>query len=313
MGFFATGASEAFTAKLNAHILSGRISTSYMFAGTADRFPLDITKGFAKALNCQIQDGDFCDVCHSCQTINSEANPDFAVYTPETTRFGIGLVRKIQEDSIQSNYNARYRVNILANAETMTTEAQNSLLKMLEEGRKTCVNILVVSTLETMLSTILSRSIVLKIPPPSQSKVVSLLEEAGYSEPDANTEAESGTGQSRVLLWISKNSQTAERIASLLSKSGQADPISVIDALSQEDQLENIVRFITELVHRAKLLRSGVNTPVAGFGTSIHAISSISQSRFGQIEKIVKEVERLWKTQIRKQQLLQTKLLSTLT
>ena len=312
MGFSAIGITQHFADKLKSHIGSGRIASSYIFTGIPDRLPLEIAKGFAKAINCQNSKDDFCGQCHSCHTIENLSSPDFSIYTPETAKFGIGLVRKVQQDSVQSNYSAKYRVNILANAHTMTVEAQNALLKMLEDGRSTCVNILLASSLESLLQTIQSRSIVIKLPPLSTEKISSILAQSGYPDSISHDESANGSGDTKVLLWMSKNPQTAEKVAQIISKPGQTDPMAVIEMLSDEAQLDDVVSFTGELLHRAKLARSGVGLPDGAFGTSVEKIANINQKRFDQLECLVKEVERLWKTQIRKQQLLQTKLLSTL-
>lgn len=312
MGFSDIGLREQFYTKLSNHIKSGRISNSYLFVGTPDKNPTETAIGFAKALNCLELSGDFCDKCHNCRVTNSRNNPDFAIYTPETSRFGIPLVRKIQEDTFSSNYNARFRVNILTMVETMTVEAQNALLKMLEEGRKQCTNILVASTLETLLSTITSRSIVLKFPPLSEEKVEKTLVENGISELDAKMESEFFSGMTRTILWTKANPQLAESVAQILTNPAKNDPLSVVEAFTDESQIEEMARFVIELVHRARLMKSGVKVPHALFGSAVENLAKQNDVKLVKIENTMNEVERLWKIQIRKQQLLQMKLLSAL-
>lgn len=312
MGLLDIGLREQFAGKIKNHIKSGRISNSYLFVGNSERLPVETAIGFAKALNCLETVGDFCDSCLNCRMTNSRTNPDFAIYTPETSRFGIPLVRRIQEDTVSSNYGARFRVNILTNVETMTVEAQNALLKMLEEGRKQCTNVLVTSSLEPLLSTITSRSIVIKLPPLCDEKIEKTLIENGISAEDATREAQCFSGQTRTVMWIKSNPYIAEKIALLLTKQDGIDPISVVEAISDENQIDDIVRFIAELVHRVRLKKSGIAVPEALFGSIITNLAKLNDSRLSQIEKSLNEVERLWKIQIKKQQLLQMKLLSTL-
>ncbi|NTU61648.1 MAG: hypothetical protein HGA95_04940, partial [Caldiserica bacterium] len=103
-----------------------------------------------------------------------------------------------------------------------------------------------------------------------------------------------------------------EKVALLLTKPDGIDPISVVEAISDENQIDDIVRFIAELVHRVRLKKSGIAVPEALFGSIITNLAKLNDSRLSQIEKSLNEVERLWKIQIKKQQLLQMKLLSTL-
>lgn len=313
MGFSDIGLRVQFSGKISNHIKSGRISNSYLFVGTIDKLPLETAIGFAKALNCLNFSGDFCDTCHNCRITNSRNNPDFAIYTPETSRFGIPLVRRIQEDTVSSNYNARYRVNILTMVETMTIEAQNALLKMLEEGRKQCTNILVTSTLETLLSTIISRSIVLKFPPLSDEKIEKTFLENGISENDSRLESRFCSGTARTVLWTKANPQLAENIAQILTNPTKTDPMSVVEAFSDESQIDEMARFVVELIHRAILKKSGIDVPNALYGSAIENLARLDEARLDKLEKTMNEVERLWKIQIRKQQLLQMKLLSALT
>lgn len=313
MGLLEIGLSVGFAAKTTSHIKFGRISSSYIIVGTQDRLPLEFAKSFAKSLNCLKKEGDFCDSCQNCNMINAGTHPDFAIYTPETSRFGIGLVRKIQEESYQSNYSARFRVNILANADTMTVEAQNALLKMLEEGRKGCTNLLVASSTDTLLPTISSRSILLKLPPLSTEKTTEILEQSGLTHAQSQTETDASAGEIRTPVWVMKNPQIAEKIAQIMTKPGKIDPLSVLDALNDETQLDEIVRFMNELLHRADLELSGIRQASPVFGDSTGKLAMMGSGRIEKLRKTVNEIERLWKTQIRKQQLLQTKLLSQLT
>jgi hypothetical protein len=312
MSFSDIGLREQFSSKLSNHIKSGRISNSYLFVGTVDKLPLETAIGFAKALNCLNMSGDFCDTCHNCRITNSRNNPDTAVYSPETSRFGIPLVRKIQEDTVSSNYNAKYRVNILTMVETMTIEAQNALLKMLEEGRKQCTNILVTTTLETLLSTITSRSIVIKFPPLSDEKIEKTFIDNGISQQDSKAESQYFSGLTRTILWTKANPQIAEEIAQILTNPTKVDPVSVVGAFSDETQVDDMARFIVELIHRARLHKSGIQVPQALFGTAIDNLARLNDEKLDKIENSMNEVERLWKIQIRKQQLLQMKLLSAL-
>ncbi|MBP7732235.1 MAG: hypothetical protein KA140_00510 [Caldisericia bacterium] len=310
MGLLNIGLREQFVDKLKNHIKSGRISNSYLFVGASERLPVETAIGFAKALNCLEVAEDFCDTCQSCRMTNSRTNPDFAIYTPETSKFGIPLVRKIQEDTVSSNYSARYRVNILTAVETMTVEAQNALLKTLEEGRKQCTNILVTTSLEPLLSTIISRSIAIKLPPLSDQKIETTLIENGISDNDAKLEAQYYSGQTRTLLWLKSNPYLAEKVAVLLTKPEGLDPISIVEATSDENQINDIVRFIAELIHRVRLKKTGIQVPEGLFGSIITNLAKLNDLRLNQIETSLNEVERLWKIQIKKQQLLQMKLLS---
>ena len=109
-----------------------KTSHSYLFVGIEGIGKKEIAKEFAKMLLC-ISDNKYCNTCKSCIEFDSNNNPDFLYIEPEGNSVKIEQIRyiqrKIQEKPIISNK----KVYIINDADKMTTEAQNCLLKTLEE------------------------------------------------------------------------------------------------------------------------------------------------------------------------------------
>ena len=138
-------------------IKTGNISHGYMFVGISGIGKLLFAKEFAKAILCNEKTG--CNNCKSCIEFNTSNNPDFQVIEPDENSIKIEQIRlmntKITEKPIISNK----KVYIINNAETMTKEAQNCLLKTLEEPPEYAVIILIGTNENMFLNTIKSRCI----------------------------------------------------------------------------------------------------------------------------------------------------------
>src|SRR2546428_13041588 len=129
---------------LRTAVRSDRVSHAYLFVGPRGVGRHNAAIAFAQLLNCERADGDACGQCRTCTLIASGQHPDVRVVDvaqgrlldPEdTTKTGIGIkqVLALRREGVYPPYQGRGKVYVLADAETMTTEAANSLLKGLEE------------------------------------------------------------------------------------------------------------------------------------------------------------------------------------
>lgn len=145
---------------LEASIENGKTSHSYMFVGIEGIGKRLVAMDFAKRVLCLNESDGDCS-CKSCLEFKSSNHPDFNVIEPDGNSLKIEQVRelqrKIQEKPIISNK----KIYIIDDAEKMTTEAQNCLLKTLEEPPEFAILILVGSNESLFLDTIKSRCIIL--------------------------------------------------------------------------------------------------------------------------------------------------------
>lgn len=311
MSFSDIGLNESFLRRIKAHISSKRIASSYLFIGLQERGGLEIALAFAKAVNCG-QGINFCNNCQSCRMISAQTHPDVKVYSPGNHKFGIPLVRQVQQDSVESNYSANYRFNILSNCETMTIEAQNALLKMLEEGRKGCVNILLAKSQDGLLQTILSRSIVLKLPPKNLEKSSQMLQEFGVSEELANIEAQAFDGDMRVPFWVLANKEKAEFALQTLINANSSKIQNLATICDDEENLEHVLLLFEETLKCAKRIRQGLEVESSLLLHSAVKLAAMDEASFESVNLSLKEIEKLWKTQSRKSMLTQARMFQIL-
>lgn len=112
----------------------------------------------SRNLECEsTKDDGFCGVCPSCR-LKMQRHPDVRLIEPEKTTIAIDQIRELIDEVAFQPFEAQYRVAILDPADRMKTEAQNSLLKTLEEPSSRTVIILVTTNPYMLLDTIRSRA-----------------------------------------------------------------------------------------------------------------------------------------------------------
>jgi len=112
----------------------------------------------SRNLSCLSMKGDgFCGSCSNCK-LRMQKHPDVRLIEPEKTTIGIDQVRELINEVAFQPFEARYRVAVLDPADQMKIEAQNSLLKTLEEPPSRTIIILVTTNPYLLLGTIHSRA-----------------------------------------------------------------------------------------------------------------------------------------------------------
>ncbi len=130
---------------------------SYMFVGEQGVGKNIFAKQFAKKILCENYNGNECNQCKSCVEFDSNNNPDFAEIEPDGKVIRIEQIREMQIKVVEKPINSDKKIYIINDADLMTKEAQNCLLKTLEEPPDYIVIILVVSNESRILATIKSR------------------------------------------------------------------------------------------------------------------------------------------------------------
>ncbi len=139
-------------------VSDNRPAHAYLIGGPPHIGKTTLALALALALNCRSVDADRpCRTCRSCQLISAGKHPDVQVIEPDGLRVKIDQVRALQHDLALRPVEGRYRVAIFDQFETATIEAQNALLKTLEEPPDYVVLIVLAADPELLLPTIVSR------------------------------------------------------------------------------------------------------------------------------------------------------------
>ena len=133
-----------------------RPAHAYLISGPARIGKTTLARTLAMALNCEA-DTRPCGQCRSCKLIASGKHPDVQIIEPDGAHLKIDQVRALQHDLALAPNEGRYRVAIFNQFEVATTEAQNALLKTLEEPPDYAVLMIITADPELLLPTIVSR------------------------------------------------------------------------------------------------------------------------------------------------------------
>ncbi len=165
---------EAIKEKLAKSIENGTTSHSYLFLGIAGIGKKMLAKELAKELLCLKQEKD--NTCKSCIEFMSNNHPDFMCIEPDGNSIKIEQIRFLQKKILEKPILSDRKVYLIEDADTMTTEAQNCLLKTLEEPPEFASIILIGTQENAFLTTIKSRCMILPFQPIKEEKIRQYLE-----------------------------------------------------------------------------------------------------------------------------------------
>lgn len=149
---------------LKLSIKNNKVSHSYLFVGMSGIGKQMIAKEFAKAILCLSED-KYCNKCKSCIEFDSNNNPDFFCIEPDGNSIKIDMIRELQKSIQEKPIISSRKVYIINDADKMTKDAQNCLLKTLEEPPEFASIILVGKNENEFLATIKSRCMILRFSP----------------------------------------------------------------------------------------------------------------------------------------------------
>jgi DNA polymerase-3 subunit delta' len=173
-------------------IQAGKVSHAYIFHGEEGMGKKLLALAFAKTLQCTEKGINPCNRCISCMQTDSGNQPDIIWVTHEKLSISVDDIRVQLNGDIQVKpFHSPYKVYIIDAAEKLTEQAQNALLKTLEEPPEYAVILLLVNNINVILPTILSRCVVLNLKPVDKKRIKEFLMEQHHT-PDYMAEMAAG-------------------------------------------------------------------------------------------------------------------------
>lgn len=150
---------------LKTAIEMGKVSHAYILNGPDLSGKMMIAEAFARALLCEKQDPDGCGECRSCRQSDDHNNPDIIyVKHDKPNTISVDDIRtQLNNDIVIKPYSNQYKIYIVDEAEKMNQQAQNALLKTIEEPPAYAVIMLLTTNADSFLQTIRSRCITLNL------------------------------------------------------------------------------------------------------------------------------------------------------
>lgn len=211
-------------------------SHSYLFVGIKGIGKKMVAIEFAKKILCIKKEQD--ETCKSCIEFESKNHPDFMCIKPEGNSIKIEQIRFLQKKIQEKPIIANKKVYIIDEADTMTSEAQNCLLKTLEEPPEFATLILIGSNENAFLTTIKSRCMILHFQPITNEAIKQYMEENyGMTNIPQN--------------YINMFQGSIGKAISLKDKQAQYESIeNIIENLNQKDLIE--ILKLAEPLYKAK-------------------------------------------------------------
>jgi DNA polymerase-3 subunit delta' len=158
-------------------ITLGKVSHAYILNGSAFSGKRMLAEAFSITLQCERSQNNPCLTCHSCKQALSHNQPDIIYLKHEKPKtISVNDIRtQINNDIGIKPYSSPYKIYIVDEAEKMNIQAQNALLKTLEEPPLYAIILLLTTNAGSFLPTILSRCILLNLKPVSDKAIKNYL------------------------------------------------------------------------------------------------------------------------------------------
>lgn len=216
-----------------------KVSHAYIINGERSSGKEFIAKVFAAALQCEKQEIEPCGECHSCKQASNGNQLDIIFVSHEKPNtIGVEDIRgQINNDIGIKPYSSPRKIYIMNEGEKMTVQAQNALLKTLEEPPEYAVILILTTNVEALLPTILSRCVVLNMKPVSDEKVKKyLMEELQVPDYKANicvAFARGNVGKAKLLASSEEFEKVKEEAISLVKNINAMEINEIVKAIKK--------------------------------------------------------------------------------
>lgn len=284
-------------------IANNKVSHAYILTGEAGMGRKSLANAFALTLLCEKGKSEPCMECHACKQVLSGNHPDL-IYVEHEKPGSIGVddIRKQINDTIMVRpYSSYYKIYIVDEAEKMTQQAQNALLKTIEEPPSYAVIILLTTNQDAFLPTILSRCVQLKLKPLKDFVVKSYLtEHMQIAEADADIYAAFARGNlGRAIALASSEDFNLMRqeVLHLLKHVKDADISELLDYIRKlkEDNLDiyECLDFMQLWYRDVLLYKVTKDINLLVFKDEYQSINEISQvSGYDGLEQILDAIDK---------------------
>ena len=232
---------------LKESVKKGNILHSYLFVGNEGIGKFHFAKEFAKMILCFYKNG--CNQCKSCKEFDTDNHPDFLVVEPEGNTIKVEQIRQMISKIIEKPIISDKKVYIVNDSDKMTEEAQNTLLKTLEEPPENIIIILIAEKEEKILSTIKSRCTKITFQPIEQDKLKEILKKQYQYENISEHLLTFFNGSIKKALNVKEKKEVYEQIEKMVLGIKQMNKIEMLNQKNNIDKEEiiNILEYMNLL------------------------------------------------------------------
>ena len=246
---------------LNNTIKQNNISHSYMFVGTEGIGKFLFAKEFAKAVLCTGIENKPCNTCKSCETFENMNNPDIVIIDEKDESIKTNTIKELVGSVLEKPIQSSKKVYIINNSENMTKEAQNSLLKTLEEPPDYVCFILVTKNENLLLNTIRSRCIKIPFKKLTKDEIKQYFQRNNENVDEEIIDAFNGS--IGIAIKLKDKKETYNKINLALDKIENLNELQILklkdDIFTDKDDVQSILEYINTIFYK-KLLSNLSNS-----------------------------------------------------
>ena len=231
---------------LNTIIKQNKFLHSYMFVGQSGIGKMLYAKEFSKRAMCLNRE-EICNKCKSCLEFDNNNHPDFFVIEPDGNSIKIEQIRELTNKIIEKPIVSEKKIYIINNAYLMTREAQNCLLKTLEEPPEFAIIILIVENEGNILNTIKSRCTKIYFENISDIEMKKLLEKKYGTLNLSDNMLKSFNGSMEKATKIMENKEFYNKIENIFSNIEKTSRISLLnndEIYKNKENIDEILDYI---------------------------------------------------------------------
>ena len=275
---------------LSNSIKSNMISHAYMFEG-----PSGVGKNtMARELAATLLDME-----------NLFNSPDYIEITPDGNSIKIAQIRKLQSDILVKPYKS-YKIYVIDEAQKMTVEAQNALLKTLEEPPKYAIIILITNNKESLLDTIKSRCEIIKFTPIPLVEVADYLTQTGVDKNRASLLANFSRGSMQKAIELSESEdfhimrdEVQKYVETFLTVS-MLDIMDIQNSIEKyKDNITNVLDLLVNYFRDIMMVKENVDSSmIINLDRLVFIKNMSTKITYSQLSKIIDIIEET-KTKLR--------------
>ncbi len=293
---------ETIKKHLQSAIEQNKVSHAYIINGEQGAGKKRIASIFAQTLQCEEKGTNPCGKCKSCVQAESGNHPDIIWVTHEKYSIGVDDIRvQVNNDMSIKPYSSPYKIYVISDADKMTEQAQNALLKTIEEPPEYGMIILLTNNRNKLLSTISSRCVLLDLRAVLEDDIVTyLMEKQGIPDYAARLAAQfSGGNIGKAIRYGTAGDfmEIKEEVLHLLKYIDQMEISEIISAIKKlsEHKLEinDCIDFM-QLWYRDVLMLKVTNDPnMLLFKEEYRYLAEqVKGSGYDQVETIIQAMDK---------------------
>ena len=280
-----------------------KVSHAYIINGPDKSGKMMLAEAFAMALQCEKHGKEACMECHSCRQALGHNQPDIIyVNHDKPNTISVDDIRtQVNNDIDVKPYSSEHKIYIIDEAEKMNQQAQNALLKTIEEPPAYAVIMLLTTNADTFLPTILSRCVTLNIKVVPDEKIKKFLMEK-YQIPDYQADvcvafAQGNVGKAMALASSDDFQELKAAAVQLLKRIHEIELYEFKEAIKQINEYKMEINDYLDImmIWFRDILLYKATTDVNGliFKDEVYDIKKqASKSSYSGIEAILEALEK---------------------